>query len=110
MVQQQFPIPEMGDEFNPFFQSAFSVSAVIFGFQDKRIKVLLVKRSREPFMNQFALPAGFVNPNVLIEDRINGIIQQVTGTSNFYKKQIRALLTRQDTRWAVLSALVIIVL
>lgn len=90
MVQQQFPIPEMGDEFNPFFQSAFSVTAVIFGFQDKRIKVLLVKRSREPFMNQFALPAGFVNPNVLIEDRINGIIQQVTGTSNFYKKQIRA--------------------
>ena len=66
MVQQQFPILEKGDEFNPFFQSAFSVTAVIFGFQDKRIKVLLVKRSREPFMNQFALPAGFVNPNVLI--------------------------------------------
>jgi 8-oxo-dGTP diphosphatase len=90
MVQQQFPIPETGDEFNPFFQSAFSVTAVIFGFQDKRIKVLLVKRSREPFMNQFALPAGLVYPNVEIEDRINGVIQQVTGTSHFYKKQIRA--------------------
>jgi len=90
MVQQHFPIPEMGDELNPFFQSAFSVTAVIFGFQDKRIKILLVKRSREPFMNQFALPAGLVYPNVVIEERINGIIQQATGTNQFYKKQIRA--------------------
>ncbi len=78
------------EDLNYYFRSAFSVTCVIFGLEDKSIKVLLVKRNREPYKDQFALPAGMVYPNDSIEKRVDSIIEQVTGTRKFYKKQIRA--------------------
>ncbi|MEX1188143.1 MAG: hypothetical protein WED33_02730 [Bacteroidia bacterium] len=54
------------------------------------MKVLLVKRNREPYKDYYALPAGMVYPNDSIEKRVDSIIKQVSGTDKFYKKQIRA--------------------
>jgi 8-oxo-dGTP diphosphatase len=73
-----------------YFRAACSVTCVIFGFQDQRIKVLLVKRSRDPFKNSNALPSDMVYPNDSIEQKVDELISFHTGTTNFYKKQIRA--------------------
>lgn len=78
------------DELNYYFRAAFSVSCVIFGLHEKRIKVLLVKRKRDPFKNTFSLPAELVYPNDSLEDQVDQIVQDLTGCQRFYKKQIRA--------------------
>lgn len=78
------------EDLNYYFRSAFSVTCVIFGLEGKSMKVLLVKRNREPYKDQYALPAGMVYPNDSIEKRVDSIIEQVSGTKKFYKKQIRA--------------------
>lgn len=78
------------EELNYYFRSAFSVSCVIFGLEKGRMKVLLVKRMREPYKNMYSLPAELVYPNDSIEERADSIIEKVTGTPRFYKKQIRA--------------------
>jgi 8-oxo-dGTP diphosphatase len=78
------------DDLNYYFRSAFSVTCVIFGLEQKSIKVLLVKRGRDPYSGYYALPAGMVYPNDSIEERVDSIISAVSGTNTFYKKQIRA--------------------
>lgn len=78
------------EDLNYYFRSAFSVTCVIFGVDEKAIKVLVVKRPKEPFKGVYALPAGMVYPNDSIDERVDSIIKDATGTSRFYKKQIRA--------------------
>ncbi|MEI6407761.1 MAG: NUDIX domain-containing protein [Bacteroidota bacterium] len=78
------------DELNHYFRSAFSVSCVIFGLMNKKIHVLLVKRTRDPFKNTYSLPAELVYPNDSMQEKVDQIVHQITGTGRFYKKQIRA--------------------
>jgi len=81
---------ETAEELNFYFRAAFSGSVVVFGLDKGLIKVLLVKRPKDPFKGLFALPAVLVYPNDSIEERVDELIAQVTGTRIFYKKQIRA--------------------
>jgi 8-oxo-dGTP diphosphatase len=80
----------MTEELNYYFRAACSVSIVIFGFDDKRIKVLCVKRLQEPNKGKWSLPAELVYPNDDIEKTVDDLITEVSGTERFYKKQIRA--------------------
>ena len=47
---------------------AVTVDNVIFTFEDKQLKVLLVKRREEPFKGEWALPGGFVEIDESLED------------------------------------------
>jgi 8-oxo-dGTP diphosphatase len=46
-----------------FFQSAFSVDNVIFGFDEGDLKILIIKRGTEPYEGMWALPGDLVYPN-----------------------------------------------
>jgi 8-oxo-dGTP diphosphatase len=81
---------ENSEELSYYFRAAFSGSVVIFGLDEGHIKVLLVKRPKDPFKGLYALPAVLVYPNDSIEEKVDSLIQKVTGTNFFYKKQIRA--------------------
>lgn len=81
---------DTAEELNFYFRAAFSGSVVVFGLDAGHIKVLLVKRPKEPFKGLFALPAVMIYPNDSIEQRVDELISHVTGTTFFYKKQIRA--------------------
>ena len=39
-----------------FFQTAFSVDCVVYGFDGDDLKLLLIQRGAEPFKDQWALP------------------------------------------------------
>jgi 8-oxo-dGTP diphosphatase len=80
----------MAEDMNYFFRSACSVSTVIFGFQDKRVKVLCIKRTQEPHKGHWSLPAEMVYPNDDIEKTVDELVNEITGIKRFYKKQIRA--------------------
>ena len=40
-------------------RSALTVDCVVFGLDEDDLKVLLIRRDREPFAGQWALPGGF---------------------------------------------------
>ncbi len=72
-----------------FFQSAFSVDNVIFGFDEGDLKILLVKRGEEPFNNMWALPGEMVYPHENLDDAASRVLQQLTGLTEVYLEQVQ---------------------
>ncbi len=75
---------------NQYFKSAFSVDNVLFGFDDKMLKVLLIKRGEEPFNNYWALPGDLVYPDENLRDAPLRVLNQLTGIKNIYLEQVKA--------------------
>lgn len=64
-----------------------SVDCVIFGYQEKQLKVLVPKLS---FTGDFwALPSGFVYQNEDIEEAARRILEQRTGIKDIYLEQFQ---------------------
>jgi 8-oxo-dGTP diphosphatase len=72
-----------------FFQSAFSVDNVIFGFDEGDLKVLLIKRGAEPFNHHFALPGYFVPPDLDMDTAAIKILEDLTGLKKVYLEQVK---------------------
>ncbi|MHC4499399.1 MAG: NUDIX domain-containing protein [Planctomycetota bacterium] len=47
-----------------------SVDAVVFGFFRDKVKLLLIRRGREPFKGQWALPGGYLEIDEELEDAV----------------------------------------
>jgi len=72
-----------------YFYAAVSVDNVIFGFNDKDLKVLLIERNEEPFLNKWALPGALVNADEDLEDAPVRILKELTGLTNVYLDQVQ---------------------
>jgi 8-oxo-dGTP diphosphatase len=69
-------------EFKDFFTYSFSLDCVIFGFQNGKIHVLLIKRAMEPFKNKWAIPGDLVYPDEDLTTAANRILVELTSLSN----------------------------
>jgi ADP-ribose pyrophosphatase YjhB (NUDIX family) len=67
-----------------------SVDCVIFGFEDARIKVLLIKRSVSPEYGKWALPGGFIRYNENIDVASARVLKERTGVEDLYMEQLGA--------------------
>lgn len=76
-------------KFNNFFRSAFTVDNVIFGFDDGKLKVLLIRRNEEPFNDYWALPGYFVREDEALDAAAKRVLKEVTGLDNVYLEQVR---------------------
>lgn len=76
-------------KFNNFFRSAFTVDNVIFGFDEGKLKVLLIRRNEEPFDNYWALPGYFVREDEDLEGAAKRVLLEVTGLKDVYLEQVR---------------------
>lgn len=70
-----------------YFKIAFSVDNVIFGFDDKELKVLLIKRGEQPFYNTWALPGDLVYPTEDLNDAPQRILTELTGIDSVFLEQ-----------------------
>ena len=75
----------LGDK---FFQSAFSVDNVIFGFDDSELKILLIKRADNPFKDYWALPGDLVYPDEDLDHAPLRILKELTGLENVFLEQV----------------------
>jgi 8-oxo-dGTP diphosphatase len=73
---------------NSFFQSAFSVDNVIFGFDNSQLKVLLIRRKGEPFKGEWALPGDLVHPKENLRDAPKRVLKELTGLVDVYLEQV----------------------
>lgn len=65
-----------------------AVDCIIFGFDGKEMKALLIKRGFEPEKGKWSLMGGFVNQDENVDDAAARILKELTGLTNIYMEQL----------------------
>tara|TARA_R110001592_G_scaffold185845_1_gene430007 strand:- start:2889 stop:3566 length:678 start_codon:yes stop_codon:yes gene_type:complete len=65
-----------------------SVDAVVFGYEEGNISVLLIKRKYDPFKGQWAIPGGFVLNDESLEAAVERELFEETGIKINYLEQL----------------------
>lgn len=65
-----------------------SVDAVVFGYEEGNISVLLIKRKYDPFKGQWAIPGGFIDNEESLEDAVERELFEETGVKINYLEQL----------------------
>ncbi len=65
-----------------------SVDAVVFGYEEGEISVLLIKRKYDPFKGKWAIPGGFVKDYESLENAVERELHEETGVKISYLEQL----------------------
>lgn len=71
------------------YESTITVDCAVFGFQDNEVKLLLVKRSIEPYKNYWLLPGGIMGEGQTLEESVNNVLFNLTGIQNIHQEQVK---------------------
>ncbi|MCW3073415.1 MAG: hypothetical protein JWP69_484 [Flaviaesturariibacter sp.] len=72
-----------------FFNIAVSVDCVIFGYEDKKLKVLLIKSDLEEFDGLWSLLGDLVRPNEDLEEAPYRVLLDRTGLKDVFLQQVQ---------------------
>lgn len=67
-----------------------AVDCIIFGFDGKGLKLLLIQRGFEPEKNKWSLMGGFLEGKENLDEAANRILKKLTGLENIYLEQLYA--------------------
>ena len=67
-----------------------AVDCIVFGFDEKKLKVLLGKRRMDPGRGEWSLYGGFVDENESLDEAANRVLNELTGLKHLYMKQVAA--------------------
>ncbi|MHC4706442.1 MAG: NUDIX domain-containing protein [Planctomycetota bacterium] len=65
-----------------------TVDAVVFGFFKNKVKLLLIKRKKEPFKGRWALPGGFVGIDEELEEAVARELVEEAGLADVELEQM----------------------
>jgi len=65
-----------------------SVDCAIFGYKNGKLQSLLIKRDKEPALNQWCLPGSYIYLNETIDDAARRILFELTGIEKVYLSQV----------------------
>ena len=65
-----------------------ALDCIIFGFDGKDIKLLLIKRGFEPEKGKWSLMGGFMQPEETLDEAANRVLKQLTGLEGVYMEQL----------------------
>ncbi len=82
-----------------------TVDCIIFGLDDsQQLKVLLIQRNSDPFVDHWALPGGFVEMDESLEDAARRELKEETGVENVFMEQLYTFgMPGRDPRGRVIS-------
>ena len=87
-----------------FPRPALTVDAVVFGFDEGDLKVLLIQRDLAPFAGKWALPGGFVRVDETLEEAARRELEEETGVAKVFLEQLYTFGERdRDPREHVVS-------
>lgn len=70
------------------YECTIAVECCVFGFQDNVLKILLVKRSIEPFKDYWVLPGGAMNQGKTLPESIEEVLNNLTGIRKIALEQV----------------------
>ena len=73
-----------------YFNIAISVDCVLFGYDEKELKVLLIKSDLEEFSGLYSLLGDLVKPGEDLEAASYRILKERTGMDDVYLEQVQA--------------------
>ncbi len=65
-----------------------AVDAIVFGYENKELYILLIKQKYAPFKDQWALPGGLVKDNESLQHAVNRELKEETGITVDYLEQL----------------------
>lgn len=71
------------------YECTITTDCAVFGFQDNEVKLLLVKRSIEPFKNYWMLPGGVMGEGQTLEESVDKVLFELTGLQNIHQSQVK---------------------
>lgn len=82
-----------------------AVDAIVFGYADNKLNILLIKQKFGELKNQWALVGGFVKDNETLNDAVNRELQEETGIKFNYLEQLYTFgdNVNRDPRFRVVS-------
>ncbi|GAC1439173.1 MAG: NUDIX domain-containing protein [Sediminibacterium sp.] len=75
-------------QYKDYNRMLVAVDCIIFGFDGKELKALLIKRGFEPEMGKWSLMGGFVRKEESVDDAATRILGQLTGLTSIYMEQL----------------------
>jgi 8-oxo-dGTP diphosphatase len=67
---------------------ALTTDCVVFGLDEKDVKVLLIRRGLDPYKGKWAFPGGFLRPGEGPDDCARRELQEEAGLSRIYLEQL----------------------
>lgn len=64
-----------------------AVDCIVFGYDGKNLKMLLVKRALTPLKGKWSLMGGFIARNESADEAASRILEALTGLRNIYQEQ-----------------------
>ena len=71
-----------------YARPALAVDCVVFGLDEKDLKVLLIQRKLAPFQHTWALPGGFVRIDETVDDAARRELEEEAGVTDVYLEQL----------------------
>ena len=85
-------------------RAALTVDGVVFGFDDRELKVLLIKRALAPFKGRWAIPGGFVRVDETLDAAVRRELEEETGLRNIFLEQLYTFsAVKRDPRERIIS-------
>ena len=76
--------------YNEHSKVFLSVDCIIFGFDEKKLKVLVGRRKMDPGRGEWSLYGGFVGATESVDEAATRTLFELTGLRNLYMRQIGA--------------------
>ena len=76
------------DRYDNIERFPVALDGIIFGFDRKNLKLLLIKRDFEPEKGNWSLMGGFLESDESLDDAASRILTKLTGLKNIYLEQL----------------------
>lgn len=70
------------------YECTIAVECCVFGFQDNMLKILLVKRSIEPYKDHWMLPGGAMGEGKTLAESVSNVLYKLTGIKKISLNQV----------------------
>lgn len=70
------------------YECTIAVECCVFGFQDNELKIMLVKRSIEPFKDHWMLPGGAMGAGKTLPESVLDVLENLTGIKKISLEQV----------------------
>lgn len=70
------------------YECTIAVECAVFGFQENVLKILLVKRSIEPFKDFWLLPGGAMSEGATLSESVHQVLNNLTGIDEIHHEQV----------------------